>query len=487
MGQQFFAEFMLQQLPDASVPPTPPTPELVGIRTLFPHLDVETEIQINDKTRLDGSKSFSLSGVTTFDYLAIRPGADEVKVDVFNTDPKKRYLDWEFLDWKQDIDSTNNKIDFDETGVTLSATLVSGTYDRDELATEIQTQLNAVGALTYTVSFDETDKLTILATGNFSLIYDGPNQEKLAEVLSYFDQDAVTGSSSYTSHRVEKLSRKVTIYAGENRFNVQNITCVANTSNALNNKYFFLYSAGNEEQYYVWFNSSSLGTDPNIQDYTGIEVQITNGDTASAVALALSIELEAIVGISASASNAIVTVTNDSVGWCTPASDGVTTGFSYSTVTEGQFQSTDSVFVGVYSVNGDYLFCDDSDLMQFESEIRRWVPDGRNSFLNVHRQAQKHIIEYLDRSGFVNSNGDKYTKFDLLDKSEVKEWARFTALRMIFENVKNSQDDVFQTKRQTYQTKEDYARNRAILRIDKNKSGQLSKENLNHSVTLGRS
>lgn len=55
------------------------------------------------------------------------------------------------------IDATNNKIYIDEGGGTLTGTLTSGTYNADTLATEIETQLEAAGAHSYTVNYNDTD------------------------------------------------------------------------------------------------------------------------------------------------------------------------------------------------------------------------------------------------------------------------------------------------------------------------------------------
>ena len=52
--------------------------------------------------------------------------------------------------------SVNNKLYFNEGGGTLTATLTGGNYDADTLATEIETQLEAAGADSYTVEYLES-------------------------------------------------------------------------------------------------------------------------------------------------------------------------------------------------------------------------------------------------------------------------------------------------------------------------------------------
>lgn len=60
------------------------------------------------------------------------------------------------------INSNNNKLYLSEnSGATLTITIPPNNYDGDEIASELQTQLNAVGTLTYSVSYDvQSKKLT---------------------------------------------------------------------------------------------------------------------------------------------------------------------------------------------------------------------------------------------------------------------------------------------------------------------------------------
>lgn len=99
-----------------------------------------------------------------------------------------------------EIDSTNNKIDFDEGGPELTATLSIGEYSATEIALEVQNQLNAEGALTYTVTFNRTTRIfTIAATGVFSLlITSGTNNGTSAYGAIGFTGADVTGFATYS-------------------------------------------------------------------------------------------------------------------------------------------------------------------------------------------------------------------------------------------------------------------------------------------------
>lgn len=143
------------------------------------------------------------------------------------------------------------------------------------------------------------------------------------------------------------------------------------------------------------------------------------------------------------------------------------------TVNNGSGAQTTSKFVKLFSVEGDALFCTDQDLITWEPDIMKWVPRGRSSFLNICREAQDQIIYWLDKEGYTNVYQEKYDKFDIVDISEVNEWAAFLTLSIIFWGISNKTDDVFLNKHFEYLKKSQEARDRAVLRIDIDEDGQV--------------
>lgn len=137
----------------------------------------------------------------------------------------------------------------------------------------------------------------------------------------------------------------------------------------------------------------------------------------------------------------------------------------------------------VYSPSGDKLFSNDQDLLANESDILKYVPAGRSSFVNVHRKAQERIVEWLDQNGFTDSNGEKLSKFAICDISEVAAWSRYLALEMIFRDFGNAKDDVFKQKADYYEKLALSARQRAIVRIDINGDDKLDVESSPDSWT----
>ena len=129
--------------------------------------------------------------------------------------------------------------------------------------------------------------------------------------------------------------------------------------------------------------------------------------------------------------------------------------------------------VSVLTATQDYLFSNDSDLKLHEPDILKWTEDGRNSFLNIHRRAKKLILEYLRREGFVDVYGNPYTAAAITDIEEVKQWSTFITLRLIFEGISNSTEDVFHIKAKRYFEMEQKWRSIALLRLDIDGDGEV--------------
>lgn len=116
-------------------------------------------------------------------------------------------------------------------------------------------------------------------------------------------------------------------------------TTVADSSGSLNDTYLDLNLVGYdfaEDQYYVWFNVNSLGTDPSIAGKTGIEVAVATDATASTVAAAIVSAINAAdVPVIASSSSDVVTLTNQVQGAITAETDSGSTGFTLEVGTVG--------------------------------------------------------------------------------------------------------------------------------------------------------
>ncbi len=127
----------------------------------------------------------------------------------------------------------------------------------------------------------------------------------------------------------------------------------------------------------------------------------------------------------------------------------------------------------IISKADDKLFSADTDLIALEPDVLKYVIQGRSSFLNVHRAAQKKILESLDESGVVDKSGHKLTKAAVVDVSEVAAWSRDLTLHLIFKSLILSADDVFESKMKFYSKEVVSRTERAILRLDLNGNGTI--------------
>jgi len=105
-----------------------------------------------------------------------------------------------FLD--EDIDSTNQNLNFNEGAGELTAVLTPGSYTHTELAVVVKTAMDAAGTQVYTVVFNRTDRTyTISSVGNFDLLITSGSQIGTGPfTLLGFTGADVTGATTHTSN-----------------------------------------------------------------------------------------------------------------------------------------------------------------------------------------------------------------------------------------------------------------------------------------------
>lgn len=136
--------------------------------------------------------------------------------------------------------------------------------------------------------------------------------------------------------------------------------------------------------------------------------------------------------------------------------------------------ATTTKSVSLLTAASDYLFSTDADLVAIEPDILKWVPEGRTTFINVHREAQIKILDWLDEAGITNVDGDRLTKDRLRDLDEVRSWSKYMVLSLIFRGIYNSVDDVFVDKAKFYASLAKDKSSRTKLRLDIDGDGATS-------------
>lgn len=132
--------------------------------------------------------------------------------------------------------------------------------------------------------------------------------------------------------------------------------------------------------------------------------------------------------------------------------------------------------INVLTEDEDALLSNDNDLYPYETDIKNYIPRGKNSFIYAHRKSQERIISYLDEQRIWKNDNSRYTKQDIIDldgefKEQFRQWSTLQTLLIIFESIQVSNGDIFQEKKLEYDNLMRQARNRAALRLDQDGDG----------------
>lgn len=119
-------------------------------------------------------------------------------------------------------------------------------------------------------------------------------------------------------------------------------------------------------------------------------------------------------------------------------------------VTNAGGDQTKQVSIMVVTPAEDKLWSSDADLVRYESDILKWVPSGRASWLNKHRKAQVLILDWLDSVRIWNDDGSRLTKDSFLVTDDVRLLSIYTTLQLIMVDISNKPDDVFEQKAKQY-------------------------------------
>lgn len=172
---------------------------------MFAILDNEPEIQINDKTRLNASKSFASKNVQDITSLTIKPEISGSAIDCFSSNVSDRYLDWVYEDVSIDVGTDNDDLIFNEGGSDISTTLTAANYTLSQYATHVAARMTASGGQTYTGSVSN-NKITISAAASFSF--------KASSVSTQSFFEVGVSSTSHESDTVEYGNKMVTVVVG---------------------------------------------------------------------------------------------------------------------------------------------------------------------------------------------------------------------------------------------------------------------------------
>ena len=141
------------------------------------------------------------------------------------------------------------------------------------------------------------------------------------------------------------------------------------------------------------------------------------------------------------------------------------------TATDGINNVVQTFEIEVISEGDDNLYSTDAQIFAIESELKRYIPDGKNSFKNIHREAQARILNFLDRKRIWNENGEPFNKTQVNLFDELSRWSLYETLFIIYTDLFISVGDKFAEKVNQYKELRNYERERAAVRIDRDGNG----------------
>lgn len=142
--------------------------------------------------------------------------------------------------------------------------------------------------------------------------------------------------------------------------------------------------------------------------------------------------------------------------------------------------------IKVVSENIDRLFSADEDLIKYEPDVMTFLRDGKSSFKDIHREAQSRVLRKLEEMNLKNSQGGWLTKENIFDKEEVRDWAKFIALKIVSYGISKQVDDFYWKKGDKYEAMEKVARERSIITLDTNADGVADSNQSLRSFDLRR-
>lgn len=179
------------------------------------------------------------------------------------------------------VNTNNQQIPFQESGVPKFAELTPGQYTASTLATEIGTQMTAASGISnFTATYDtKTSKFTITSTNNFMLIYNlFPGST--SRYLLGFNSATTSNATSHTSDNVADLS-----YPGSICINVrENVDPTFTTTTGFNATFYI--PINNSFGYPQYLDAQSLPQTIELGERTkSLTINITD---TSGVAISLN-------------------------------------------------------------------------------------------------------------------------------------------------------------------------------------------------------
>lgn len=139
--------------------------------------------------------------------------------------------------------------------------------------------------------------------------------------------------------------------------------------------------------------------------------------------------------------------------------------------------------INVITEADDNLLSTDAMVYSYESELKKYLPFGRNSWKYLHRKAQEEILDYMYRNGIFNPDGSKIEKSQLIG-DKLEKWSTFETILLIYQDIKTSNAEAFNEKLEDYSFKRNEARKIYKMSYDSNKDGVVDDKDVPRAMRV---
>lgn len=216
--------------------------------------------------------------------------------------------------------------------------------------------------------------------------------------------------------------------------------------------YWLINAAGDTTEYYVWYDKDGTGVDPALVGKTGIEVDISTGDSAAVVANATAAAIDALTTLDATASGNKVTISTTGFAETTDATSGtMPSSFSVEILQQGRRTFVEAINPAAVTQTGVSI----TDVLEIHRpQIKFWeyeaTLDGDKFFITdpfagVSNVGGNTILKVINRDTIIVSGTKADTEtLSLIDVSdsvfveEEKPYVGYKKIKYIANNVFNN-------------------------------------------------
>ena len=157
---------------------------------------------------------------------------------------------------------------------------------------------------------------------------------------------------TYITVNDEEVIDTATFY-GDGDFEITGLGVQDDVNNSLNGKYFLVWSANDETEYYVWFNSGTA-VDPGLMGKVGIEVLYLTNESKHTLSHRIAGAINQVADFAADAQAEALIITNVTQGTATATVDG-NTGLPFFRIREGTSRKVVAILQMTYDLNANLI------------------------------------------------------------------------------------------------------------------------------------